>query len=252
MIVFLQLFRIIINIVPCTLMAFRILKYKIIKVVRYFFTGLNFIVLRGDGKIAKSVKKRGSTIFGDVQIGAGSKIVRGVFMETNSQIIIGKYTSINGPNTDLVSAINKIRVGNFCSIARNVSIQEFNHNFDTITSYHIQKNIFGKDSKLDICSNGDVVIGNDVWIGTQCIILSNAKIGNGAIIAANSVVNGEIPPYAIAAGSPAKVIKYRFDSDTIKLLEETKWWDWSVDRIKRNPSLFQGILNKEKFTSIID
>jgi virginiamycin A acetyltransferase len=94
-----------------------------------------------------------------------------------------------------------------------------------MTTYFLRKNLEKKHSKEDLVSKGPITIGHDVWIGTHCVILSGAEIGTGAVIAANSVVTGAIPPYAIAAGTPAKVIRYRFDEKTINELLESRWWD---------------------------
>ena len=80
---------------------------------------------------------------------------------------------------------------------------------------------------------GDIIIGNDVWIGQGSSILPGVKIGNGAIIGYNSVVSKDMPSYAIAAGNPCKIIKYRFNKQTIKQLEKLKWWDLSTDKIKQ-------------------
>jgi len=78
----------------------------------------------------------------------------------------------------------------------------------------------------DITSKGDISLGSDVWIGTQSVVLSGATISDGAVIGANSVVNSFVPPYAIAVGSPAKVVKYRFSDQLIRRLLTLKWWDW--------------------------
>lgn len=78
---------------------------------------------------------------------------------------------------------------------------------------------------------GDTVIGNDVWIGQNAVILPGVNIGDGAIIGANSVVGSDIEPYSIVAGNPAKVIRKRFDEETISLLLEFRWWDKSVEEI---------------------
>lgn len=216
-----------------------------------FFYGINFISLGKYGFINKNAKVLGCRIYGNVSIAEGCKIIGGVSLKTASEIKIGKYTSVNGPNTDVFAQINPIHIGSFTSIARNVSIQEFNHNYKTITSYSILQNIFGEEKKADIYSNGAIEIGHDVWIGTQCIILSGAKIGNGAIIAANSVVVGQIPPYAICGGSPAKVLKYRFDQEAINLLEQIEWWNWPLEKIKQNKNLFKGELDIELLKSFL-
>ncbi|MGU5583341.1 CatB-related O-acetyltransferase, partial [Aeromonas hydrophila] len=87
---------------------------------------------------------------------------------------------------------------------------------------------------------GDTVIGNDVWIGYDALIMPGVKVGNGAIIAARSVVTGDVPAYAVVGGNPAKVIRYRFDDDTIARLNAIAWWDWPVEQISRNLKLIGG------------
>lgn len=170
---------------------------------------------------------------GDISTGHNLRIIGGS-VNLHGDIEIGNYTSINGPNTDIYTTIYKVKVGNFCSIARNVSIQEYNHKINRVSTYHMCANVFNRDRIEDIESKGDIIIENDVWIGTHCVILSGAHISNGAIIAANSVVTGFIPPYAIAAGTPAKVIKYRFSQEVIDELLIIKWWNWNQEKLEKN------------------
>ena len=101
--------------------------------------------------------------------------------------------------------------------------------------------IFFDEWELDaktICdawaNKGDTVIGSDVWIGYEAVILSGVTIGDGAIIGARAVVTRDIPPYTIAAGVPAKPIRRRFDVETIAQLEELRWWDWEEEKIRQN------------------
>ena len=154
------------------------------------------------------------------------------------EIEIGRYSSINGPNTDIFAKINKVVIGSFSSIARNATFQEYNHKMERITTSLIGKNVFNLDMETDIVSKGGISIGSDVWIGNRVTILSGASIGHGAVVAANSLVNSNIPPYAVAAGSPAKVIKYRFTDEIIVRLLDIKWWDWPIEKIIKNKNLF--------------
>ena len=84
------------------------------------------------------------------------------------------------------------------------------------------------------------MIGNDVWIGYQAVIMPGVKIGDGAIIAGKAVVSRDVPPYAVVAGNPARQVKLRFDEATIARLLEIAWWDWPVDKITRNLDAIRG------------
>lgn len=189
------------------------------------------IILRG-----KNIIVQESKIVGVVDLGSNVKI-NNSFLSGN--IAIDRFTSINGPNTSIISSgSGKIEIGTFCSIARGVQIQEFNHNFSRATSYYVFQNIFKRPREYDITTKGDVVIEDDVWIGANCIILSGVRIGRGAIVAAGSVVNKNIEPYSIVAGVPAKMIKKRFSDESIQELEDSEWWTWSVEKIESSEPFF--------------
>jgi len=220
----------------------RKLRKKIIEGIHWDLEHLNVLKISKDSFIHPTVNLRNVQISGKIKIGEGSKIEKGVKISNKSSVEIGRFTSINGPNTDIYCGINSVKIGSFCSIARNVTIQEFNHNSQNFTTCFIEQNLLGKRIKNETISKGQIIIGNDVWIGAQCVILSGAEIGDGAIIAANSVVSGKIPPYAIAAGTPAKVIKYRFSAGKIKILLESKWW---VDINKNNYKKYFELFNRE-------
>ena len=83
-------------------------------------------------------------------------------------------------------------------------------------------------------NKGDIVIGNDVWIGYEAVIMAGVHIGDGAIIGTRAVVTKDVPPYTIVGGLPAKKIRSRFDDKTIELLQQLKWWDWDTKKIKDN------------------
>lgn len=132
-----------------------------------------------------------------------------------------------------------LKIGKFCSIATNVRIfLGGNHNIDWVTTFPFSvwpeyfpgaENIPGHPY-----SKGDVVIGNDVWLGHSCMILSGVTIGNGAVIAAGSVVLKDVGPYEIWGGNPAQFIKKRFPNETIEMLQEVKWWDWDISFINKH------------------
>ena len=93
-------------------------------------------------------------------------------------------------------------------------------------------------------NKGDIVIGNDVWIGYEAVIMAGVHIGNGAIIAARAVVTKDVPPYTIVGGVPARPIRKRFDEEVIQELETLKWWDWSAEKIRRClPYIKKGDVN---------
>ena len=130
---------------------------------------------------------------------------------------------------------NKVTIGNFCSIAINVTIiTNGNHKYHRVSTYPFGELGWIENSNIvgNAYGKGDIVIGNDVWIDEGVTILSGVTIGDGAILGAHAVVSKDVPPYAIAVGNPAKVVKYRFDQDTIDQLLQIKWWDWEDHDIK--------------------
>lgn len=110
-----------------------------------------------------------------------------------------------------------------------------NHKTSGISTYPFQ--IFGNGGERvmpqsgDLPYKGDTVIGNDVWIGYDCLIMPGVNIGNGAIISSRSVVVSDVPPYAVVGGNPAKVIKQRFAPEHVAVLEAVAWWDWPIEKI---------------------
>lgn len=155
-----------------------------------------------------------------------------------SFIVVGKYTygEPQVPSYDRQGHI--LKIGSFCSIAQEVLILlGGNHSLDWVTTFPFEKEpeVFtNRPDKLYEASKGDVIIGNDVWIGRRVIILSGLNIGDGAIIAAGSVVTKDVMPYTIVGGNPAKFIRKRFDDTTISALLKIKWWDWEDEKINSN------------------
>lgn len=173
----------------------------------------------------------------NVNISEGTKIFEGCICSGN--VNIGRYTSISGPNTRILSKKNSIKIGNFCSIAQNVNIFDSLHNYKRATSYYIERHILNDNLENDDISKGDILIEDDVWIGTNVVILSGIKIGRGAIIGAGSIVTKNIEAYSIVGGNPAKFIRKRFSNEVIRDLEESKWWEWDKEKIKRNKDFFK-------------
>lgn len=133
---------------------------------------------------------------------------------------------------------DKLIIGKFCAIANGVTflMGSANHRMGSVTTYPFAA-FGGEWEKVvpphlsQLPKKGDTVIANDVWIGRESIIMPGVNIGNGAIIATRSVVTKDVPPYAIVGGNPARLIKMRFDSEMINLLEQLKWWDFSGEKL---------------------
>jgi virginiamycin A acetyltransferase len=153
---------------------------------------------------------------------------------------IGEYT-YGVPK--VVFPQGKLKIGKFCSISWNVTVYlGGNHRLDWIALYPFAgkehdrwPDVEGVDKYLT--TRGDVTIGNDVWIGSDVIIMSGVTIGDGAAIGAGSVVTGDVEPYSVVGGNPAKLIKKRFSEAEIAKLLEVRWWDWPLDKIRRNVNL---------------
>jgi chloramphenicol O-acetyltransferase type B len=128
-----------------------------------------------------------------------------------------------------------VTVGAYTSIGPNVQILlGAEHRPDWVTTYPFNIN-YKKFRHIEghPKSRGDVKIGNDVWIGTEAIIMSGVSIGDGAVIGSRAIVTSDIPPYAIAVGMPAKVLKYRFDDAIIDDLIKIAWWNWPNKKIEK-------------------
>lgn len=137
-----------------------------------------------------------------------------------------------------------ITIGKYCQLGVNVAIHATNHPTSHLTTY-INQNLFqGELSQLK--QQNTITIGNDVWIGHGVIIVGNVSVGNGAILAAGSVVTKDVEPYTIVAGIPAKRIKKRFSETITKEIEELKWWDKNETELEKlKPLFFKNFTNKE-------
>lgn len=142
---------------------------------------------------------------------------------------------------------DRLKIGKFCSIACGAKFlfTSGNHTLRSLSTYTfpIFFEEWGLDPK-DISSawdnKGDIVIGNDVWIGYEAVVLSGVTIGDGAVIGTRAVVTKDVPPYTIVGGVPAKPIRKRFDEDIISRLQALRWWDWDEERIARSISAIQS------------
>ena len=168
-------------------------------------------------------------------------------------IIVGDYTMYNDfvrdPREFAFNNVlyhyyvnhDRLIIGKYCSIACGAKyiFNSANHKLSSLSTYPFP--IFYDEWELDPANvtdawdnKGDIVLGNDVWIGFEAVILSGVHIGDGAIVGARSVVTRDVPSYTIVAGAPARPIRRRFDEDTVASLERLRWWDWPEEKIRRH------------------
>lgn len=172
---------------------------------------------------------------------------------SDSNIIVGEYTMYNDFVNDPLDfeknnvlyhyPINHDRlvIGKFCSIACGARFlfNSANHTLSSLSTYPFP--LFFEEWGLDKSNvteswdnKGDIIIGNDVWIGYEAVIMAGVSIGNGAIIGSRAVVTKDVPPYTIACGVPAKPIRKRFPDEVILTLSELQWWNWPKEKIAQN------------------
>lgn len=169
---------------------------------------------------------------------------------SNPNIIIGEYTYYDDPEDSDNFERNvlyhfpfvgdKLIIGKFCALSRGVKfiMNGANHKMSGFSTYPFE--IFGQGWEHvmpqadEYPFKGDTVIGNDVWIGYEAVIMPGVKVGDGAIIAAKSVVTKEVAPYTIVGGNPARTIRPRFSDSIVQALLEIAWWNWDMEKITRN------------------
>ncbi len=150
-----------------------------------------------------------------------------------SKFEIGECT-YGSPNVIKEKDYGNLKIGKFCSIASGVTFFLIgDHRMDWVSTYPF-KRLYKKASCFSGWPKvkGDIIVGNDVWIGFDAVILGGITIGNGAVVGAYSVVAKDIPPYAIVVGNPARIIKYRFGNEIINQLNKIAWWDWPIEKIE--------------------
>jgi virginiamycin A acetyltransferase len=156
----------------------------------------------------------------------GERVLRSLIPYSfgDKQLIIGKYCSI-GFGTQFISPYANHQM----------------HSFTTYPFWHIfSDKINIKPWIEDADSKGNTIVENDVWLGRECMIMPGVHIGNGAVIAARTVVSQNVPPYAIVAGNPGRIIRFRFSEEIIQELLRIQWWNWNIDQITRYHSVLMG------------
>ena len=182
----------------------------------------------------------------------------------NPNIIVGDYTIYNDFVNDPTQfeknnvlyhyPINQDRliIGKFCSIACGAKFlfNSANHALRSLSNYTFP--LFFEEwglNKKNVASawdnKGDIIIGNDVWIGYEAVIMAGVHIGDGAVIAARAVVTKDVPPYTIVGGTPARKIRMRCEEETIAKLQQIQWWNWPVEKIRRSlPYIMEGTVDR--------
>jgi acetyltransferase-like isoleucine patch superfamily enzyme len=150
--------------------------------------------------------------------------------EIRGKVIIGDHSYIIGPNTFVDEAV----IGKFCSIARNVIIGPPDHDYHCVSTHPFIYSAFYRfiESDRPASQKRVPIIGHDVWIGMNSVVLRGVTVGHGAVIGAGAVVTHDVEPYSIVAGVPARHVKYRFPGPIREALLEIKWWDWDEDRLR--------------------
>ncbi len=182
----------------------------------------------------------------------------------NPNIIVDDYTIYNDFVNDPTQfeknnvlyhyPINQDRliIGKFCSIACGAKFlfNSANHALRSLSNYTFP--LFFEEwglNKKNVASawdnKGDIIIGNDVWIGYEAVIMAGVHIGDGAVIAARAVVTKDVPPYTIVGGTPARKIRMRFEEETIAKLQQIQWWNWPVEKIRQSlPYIMNGTVDR--------
>lgn len=171
----------------------------------------------------------------------------------NPNIVIGDYTYYDDPEDSEGFERNvlyhfpfigdKLVIGKFCAIGRGAKfiMNGANHKLSGISTYPFY--IFGHGWEKvtpqpeELPYKGDTIIGNDVWIGYDSLIMPGVKVGNGAILSSRAVVTSDVPPYTVVGGNPARPIKQRFGAESIAILESVAWWDWPIETISQHLQL---------------
>lgn len=212
---------------------------KINKLKKFFFDNKQY-------RIIKQFKKNGNIISYDATVN-NKTILEGCNKIGNVDI---SNTTIGFGTYILSGRIVCSKIGKYCSIGNDVRVISDTHPINFVSThpgfFDSRDHMFPSSSNYfdDILKTENdfmVEIGNDVWIGQHVLLKGGIKIGNGAVIGMGAVVTKDVPPYSIVCGCPAKIIKYRFTSEIIAKLQQTCWWDWPAEKIKKLKNDFNDI-----------
>ncbi|MBB6484182.1 type B chloramphenicol O-acetyltransferase [Rhizobium lusitanum] len=176
---------------------------------------------------------------------------------THPNILVGRYSYYSGYYhghsfddcarfLPPAKGVDRLIVGSFCSIGSGAAFimcgnQGHRHDWiSTFPFYWMSEVSAFAEAENGYLPAGDTVIGNDVWIGSEAMVMPGVKIGDGAVIGTRALVTRDVEPYAVVGGNPARTIRKRFDDDRVRLLLEMKWWDWSDDQLKAAMPILTG------------
>ena len=183
-------------------------------------------IVRDLRRVRRGVRNRRIFLRDEVQVAPGTYIAPGV--------VIGRRTKINA-----ASHLDVCTIGAYCAIAGRLVVLSANHRTEFLAIQEdAQRRVLGSDLSL-LGPRQQTSIGNAVWIGDSVVVCPGVTIGDGAVIGAGAVVTRSIPPYAIAVGNPARVIKYRYPEEVVSALAGLDWWTWDDERLRANRSLFE-------------
>lgn len=148
---------------------------------------------------------------------------------------------VNGPIS--IRGVGTCRLGKFAEFGHGVHILTSNHDLNTPNLSMTLNSQMGFKRMLAV--KGPVVVGNNAWIGDNAVLLPGAEVGHGAVLGAGAVLSRAIPPFAVAVGAPARVVRLRFTPRIVEQLLDLAWWDWPMDRIRRNRVFFETDLTQD-------
>ena len=219
----------------------------------------NKLKIKEDNKYIKPTNVKFHKVFGWVLYGEKSKSYLGkCSINANVNIQIGNSTYVSG--TCDVNGSENLNIGSFTSIANGVEFftSNINHPLSYVTTFNLHSNSRLVEDKinvdlpnfnneiLNLQKKKSISIGNDVWIGRDAMIMPGVVIPDGCVVGAKSVVTKNLEPFGIYVGTPAKLVRFRFNQNKIKELMEVNWWNWSFEKIKENKSFFDTDLSNYK------
>lgn len=160
---------------------------------------------------------------------------------------IDDYTYINGARI-----YDEVYIGKFCSMGFGIMIGPGEHFYNHLSTFPIKNRVLNIADPNEFKEKAKTYIGNDVWVGSNAVVLQGVKIGDGAIVAAGAVVTKDVPNYAIVGGLPARIIKYRFDADTIEGLNRLQWWNKDEAWIAERRDMLGKVLDKSMVDGLLN